>query len=701
MKLASRARLAAFLALSTLVAACGSSGGGPTLEKLAVMELDPPQKVDLNYGSVAEGYFKSQIVTVTNTGNLDLAIESITLEYTPADPSVETDQAHWAFQLEFNQGEQPPVAVAFQDAVDSPNPKAYYFSVKVQNLGDDLDRAGYVVIVSNDKANPTRKLPIAATSGVPRIRVTPETVSFGQVGQGQTGNKSVIVRNTGSADLVIDRYLFTGASVFGMTFKEVVATPGDATSDPVAIAQPITLVKDDSAQIGFSCTPQTEKPEEAQLVLFSNDPSAVAGTVIPLLCNHDLPCIEVNPPKVDFGAVTPGGVQDLPVEIKNCGNQPLVLTGVALTDNQTQRFSLSLAELFGGGAEQPVDAEHPLSIEASASRQLSVRYSPTQISPIGVDGLPVPDVATLTIDNNSFYPRLDLEVKGVCSEIICPTAVIEVEEGDQVIPQTPLHLHGDHSYSPNGGIKSYYWSVQQPAGSVGFFVPSATFPNPVFEANIAGKYTFQLEVVDTTGVKSCYPAVFEVDVIPDEAIHIELVWETPNDPDATDEGPGAGTDMDLHFAHPYSSGPDLDGDGAPDPWFNTPYDVFWFNKHPDWGSFDPSADDDPSLDRDDTDGGGPENVNLNIPEGAVDSPFVYRVAAHYWDDKKFGQSFATVRVYIFSTMVFEVPGVKMLNHDLWEVCTVEWPSTKVKMTQGAGGQYKITPNYQNPLFTSN
>ena len=40
------------------------------------------------------------------------------------------------------------------------------------------------------------------------------------------------------------------------------------------------------------------------------------------------------------------------------------------------------------------------------------------------------------------------------------------------------------------------------------------------------------------------------------------------------------------------------------------FDCFWFNAHPNWGSFDPSVDDDPGLDRDDTDGAGPENLFL-------------------------------------------------------------------------------------------
>ena len=200
-------------------------------------------------------------------------------------------------------------------------------------------------------------------------------------------------------------------------------------------------------------------------------------------------------------------------------------------------------------------------------------------------------------------------------------------------------------------------------------------------------------MLDSSGTPSCTPAEYAVVVIPDEAIHIELFWNTPNDPDETDEGPDAGTDLDLHFLHPWASGPDVDEDGEPDGWFDIPFDCFWFNSHPNWASFDPAIDDDPGLDRDDTDGAGPENLNLNIPEDVT-----YRVGVHYWNDHGYGASFATVRVYIYADLVFELPGIELVNTDMWEVCTIDWDSGAIEPILDGEGNYKITPNYQNPYF---
>ena len=76
---------------------------------------------------------------------------------------------------------------------------------------------------------------------------------------------------------------------------------------------------------------------------------------------------------------------------------------------------------------------------------------------------------------------------------------------------------------------------------------------------------------------------------------------------------------------------------------------------------------------------------------------LYKVGVHYWNDHGYGASYATVRVYIYSQLVFEVPDVKLVDTDMWEVCTIEWPSGKVQVVMEFD-QYKITPNYQNPFF---
>ncbi len=298
-------------------------------------------------------------------------------------------------------------------------------------------------------------------------------------------------------------------------------------------------------------------------------------------------------------------------------------------------------------------------------------------------------------------------------------AKVVIKEGGEVIPQTLLHLKGDQSTaSPGGVIVTYKWTVTQPPGSQQVFVPSDSFPNPYFTANVAGQYDFCLEIWEA-GEKSCTADCDTVLVLPEETIHVELLWKTPGDPDETDTGPNAGSDMDLHFAHPMASGSDIDCDGVGDPWFSNPFDAFWFNPNPNWNSSNPAVNDDPSLDLDDTDGAGPENLNLDQPEGTVGKPFQYAIGAHHWNSHGYGTSYATINVYIGGVLALQVVDVKMDDLDMWYLGKLNWPngmtggigepvelcyqsgdvcSGKGKMWQPPPGAWCITPCYVNDAF---
>jgi len=399
-------------------------------------------------------------------------------------------------------------------------------------------------------------------------------------------------------------------------------------------------------------------------------------------------CIHVNPSSVNFGGKLVGTVSTIPLEVSCCGEIPLLLYGIGMAEGSSLDFDVDLSLM-----DHVPTAEDPVVVPPGESVLVNVLFVPDVENPVDEDGELVLDEGVLRIDSNAMNAPTDLPVHAAGVLLSSPTAVIDVAEGNEVIPQTILHLYGDQSYAPNGTIQKWEWDVEQPVGSMSVFVPSHTFPNPTFEANVAGVYTFYLTVYDQSNTPSCFPAAYEVVVIPCESIHIELLWHTPGDLDETDTGPEAGSDLDLHFLHPDAAGPDLDGDGEPDGWFDLPFDCFWFNVHPNWGSYDPSVNDDPGLDRDDTDGGGPENINLDIPENVV-----YRVGVNYWKDHGYGPAVVTVRVYVYGQLVFEVADVELVDRDMWEVCTVEWPSGKVQMVKEQAGEYKIVHDYLNPYF---
>ena len=400
------------------------------------------------------------------------------------------------------------------------------------------------------------------------------------------------------------------------------------------------------------------------------------------------PCYPIAPGKIAFGGKAYGQQAVAPLEISACSWSPVELYGIKISHGSSPDFGLDLSTL----AHLPSVAD-PLVIPPGETVGIYVTYTPDAPSQADGNGNLVLDTGKVVIEDNSVQTPKSIEISGAGVDPECPTAVIKCVEGNEVIPQTILHLYGDESFAAKGLIQKWEWSVEQPVGSQSVFVPSYTFPNPTFEANVAGVYTLYLTVYDETNEPSCSPAEYEVVVIPDEAIHVELLWHTPEDPDETDTGPEAGSDLDLHFLHPWAAGPDLDGDGVPDGWYDVPFDCFWFNAHPNWGSFDPALNDDPGLDRDDTDGAGPENINLDIPEHVV-----YRVGVHYWNDHGYGPAYATLRVYIYGQLEFEVADIRLIGGAMWSACTIEWPSGEVELTTDEHGNPRIMPDYVNPWF---
>ncbi|MBU1068994.1 hypothetical protein KJ975_05420 [Myxococcota bacterium] len=158
--------------------------------------------------------------------------------------------------------------------------------------------------------------------------------------------------------------------------------------------------------------------------------------------------------------------------------------------------------------------------------------------------------------------------------------------------------------------------------------------------SIPGDYLFQLDVTDAGGVPVCPPSQVSVQVRSSARLVVELVWTTPSDEDETDEFLGAGTDVDLHLIR--AGGTWDDTSGGSDCSFRAP--------HPDWGS-PTETDDNPSLDRDDSDGGGPETITVLSPAITFgpgmeyyDSP--YQVGVYFFDDWTFGEVYASLRVYL-------------------------------------------------------
>ena len=572
---------------------------------------------------------------------------------------------------------------------------------------------------------------IGTALGSPNIQLSPSTVAFDAVAPGSDATEEFKVTNTGDALLEVRSFVFVADNNFTL----IVDNGGGVQEHkpngaPIKFEPTIPVKPNESATFKVKFAAKDDAQRQGTIVIETNDVSTDDGKDNKLIitANAHLPCMKLEPSgKLDFGGIKLGEPTEKELTIRNCGGVPLIVEKLEFDDAGTNSSEFALSYKVTNAKFPEVDAtkgptkEKPLVIKVNETAPIGVIYTPSDESPIDpATKQPKPDIATVKVTSNAYSAKDSVVCEGTGVTKTCPTAKIGIKEGEEVIPQTMLHLKGDGSQATGGGqVKKYKWTAKQPAGSNQVFVPGPTFPNPTFTANAAGEYEFCLEVWDQNDVKSCNPGCVTVLVLPEEAIHVELLWKTPADPDETDTGPAAGADMDLHFTHPLALGPDLDCDGKPDPWFSNPFDTFWFNPNPNWGSANAQVNDDPSLDLDDTDGGGPENLNLDDPEGTIVKPTQYSVGVHYWNDHGFKESQATVNIYIMGVLALQISKVKMNVLDMWYVGKINWPNTMSSGTLDpfqicfqngdpcSGGKrwlpkgdYCITPCYVNPSFTA-
>jgi hypothetical protein len=210
---------------------------------------------------------------------------------------------------------------------------------------------------------------------------------------------------------------------------------------------------------------------------------------------------------------------------------------------------------------------------------------------------------------------------------------------------------------PDGGTVTYRWTVtSRPAGSASM-PASPTSATTTFFLDAGGTYTLQLCVTDDEGAMACC-TVTVTSTVPPRGLHVELQWDTVYG------------DADVHLLNVTRV--------APDGWWTTD-DCHYANRTPDWPPAGVAAN--PTLDRDDTDGHGPENITVD------DSPAsgTYTVGVHYFCEHSIGAgaapgsgpTTATVRIYCDGVLIATYGGIDLSSTDDWNtIATVTYPGCR-------------------------
>ncbi len=206
------------------------------------------------------------------------------------------------------------------------------------------------------------------------------------------------------------------------------------------------------------------------------------------------------------------------------------------------------------------------------------------------------------------------------------------------------------SSDPDGDPLTYDWEItERPLGSNSSIQPLDAGRFAEFFVDLAGDYTVRLTVIDDGGAQDV--ETFAFSAVPYEAIHVQLTWNVDR------------ADVDLHLTNQTQGGA----------FYTEPWDCFFANSQPDWGALTSSADD-PRLDIDDTEGYGPENINLDEPENGSQ----YHVYVHYYSDDNMGATTARIRIYLSGELKWE--GTKSLSGTgkVWDVARIDWPSGAIQ-----------------------
>jgi len=313
----------------------------------------------LAFGTQAVGASASQKVVVTNTGNAAVQVSSVAAS--GAGYSVTGLTAPATLN---------PAASATLTATYAP---AATGSV-----------AGSLTILSN-ASNSTFSIPLSGTGAQAGLSVTPSTLNFGSVVDGQTKSQSFTVTNTGTASLTIAQLSVNGASysVSGLN-------------------APATITAGASANFNVLFAPTTAGGLAGSISISSNAPNApnvlgltgtgMAGTVT----------LSASPSSVSFANVNAGMSSSKTVTVTNSGNTSVTISQVSVNGKDFSESGISTPVTLNAGQSAAMSVSFQPTASENISGNITVSSSSGATAVIPVNGIGVQSALTMTPATASF-----------------------------------------------------------------------------------------------------------------------------------------------------------------------------------------------------------------------------------------------------------------------------------------------------------
>jgi len=673
--------ITSLLILLTLFAvSCSDAQSGNEV----VLKITPTK---LNFKTISVGDTEVQYFTLKNNGRGDLKIESIKVIKNSGVYKIKNDLKY-------------PIVI--------PEGKKYNEEIEVEYTAKDMegDVSGKIEVISNDSFDKAKTVYLSAEKANPSIKVSVETVIFNKLNINEAEEFDLIVYNVGTSALKFEKFDDDGnlvatnkdAFIFGNGTSnsfELVDLENVRTLEPVKFENGNEIF--DFFKIKIKYTANGEGTETGTLKIYNNSTNSSPLKIINIMASSES-CDLILQPRdgfIDFGERPQGSVNNFTVLLANKGAHDCELRKVELdSENTSVEFSLEL----------PEDTEFPVIIKATERFQFKVVFKPTEET--GTGG--ATGVVKLEANDERWNGgKKQLTLSGRSKEDNSPVCILknlhggepyfEVEPGQREAVEcngaavcSNIQMISE-SYDPNpdnsGNLTHTWRMVESPAAYsnpawisfpdkdpnnvnnrsdhhyVDFYVPYATPPGT--------KYLVELTVTSESGLSSqCYG---EIRGLTGNSLHVELFWDVPSDVDLHVMNP---TDQNLDIDNIDIEYPSMDADleswreRTNIEWWDTGNDgkdCHWRNckgAGVEWG--EPGRGDNPSLDRDDIPGTGPENINISQPKEGW-----YRVSVHYYSDRENGTD-AHIRVYCNGTVAYQNSAFLLKTDYTWLVNDIYW-----------------------------
>lgn len=456
----------------------------------------------------------------------------------------------------------------------------------------DADSSSVVVPLSGE----VRNLPPC------EIDFQPGSVRFGLVANGGEYERTVQIHNRGNDDCAVWGFGLdpNGSSFFELkdppTATQLIAPGG---SLPITVRFVPTGLPDhlETTRFFFNHTNSTTPKMQVDV---SGYPS-----------RYDL---VANPNPVAFGDLPLGYRSFQSLQITNAGPVPADLVSASLATESSVNFRVAQGLGIPGTLQEGQTAAVAVTYGPDAEKQDRGEAE------FWIQNAPEPFLV----------PLMGGGIDQPCGDLCAwPTATCPAAQTVNV--NTQVILAGGGS-DPAGDPLTCSWIVtNRPSGSRVVPDQANNCVTP-FTPDLVGDYDLELIVMDPMGnTASC---TTQVHANPFGGLWVEMFWDV-------------NSDVDLHVVHPSA------GSATADASYWTSLDCYYGNRTPDWDVIG-NVNDDPSLDRDDTQFTGPENTRINVPVAGNS----YGVSVHWWSAGSNTMTNVTTNVYC---------GGALLNHTVTQL----------------------------------